>query len=96
MTNANIDEMTIDMEKAHIEKMAAATQKICECISDLGLQPASIIDVMSVVMAEVIARSSNDRAAVEPVLGFVNNRINQMIDLYEEAGLPEWVKKANA
>lgn len=96
MNDVNLDETTIDAETARIEKLSESTQKLCECISGLELQPAAIIDVMAVVMAEVIARSSTDRASVEPVLNFVNNRVNQMIDLYEEAGLPEWAKKANA
>lgn len=83
-------------EEDHIEKMAAATQKLCACVVDLNLPSAAVIDVMSVVLAEVVARTATDRNAIPPIMQFVNNRVEQMIKLYEEAGLPAWTKKADA
>lgn len=83
-------------EDEHIAKMSEATKKLSDCILSLNLSSAEVVDVLAVILSDVIGQTATEKSAIAPIMDFVNNRVNQMIEVYENAGLPAWTRKADS
>ena len=92
MLKDKIAEMSDD-DRAAYDNMCVAVEAVGKSITDLNLSPAAVVDLLAALYAEVVCRSAVNRAGANHVLAFFNNRVNQLIDSFEEAGLPAWIER---